>query len=104
MTRLSSGCLDCALHKPANVAHRDGEIVLSLQVDPELRSRTLARPRHHLSRRRAGAGFPARLPKIPCTAGKIPFSVVREFLREGPVCFAFSWSKRRGQALFLKIP
>jgi hypothetical protein len=45
-TRLSSrsggarsrGCLNFALHKPANIAHGDGEIVLSLQVDPELRS------------------------------------------------------------------
>jgi hypothetical protein len=34
------GGLDLALHKPANIAHGDGEIVLSLQVDPELRSVT----------------------------------------------------------------
>ena len=34
----SRGCLDFALHKPANIAHGDGQIVLSLQVDPELRS------------------------------------------------------------------
>jgi hypothetical protein len=32
------GGLDFALHKPANVAHGDCEIVLSLQVNPELRS------------------------------------------------------------------
>jgi hypothetical protein len=34
----SCGCLNFALHKPANIAHGDGEIVLSLQVDSELRS------------------------------------------------------------------
>jgi hypothetical protein len=34
----SRGCLNFALHEPANIAHGDGEIVLSLQVDPELRS------------------------------------------------------------------
>jgi len=38
--RRSRGGLDLALHKPANIAHGDGEIVLSLQVDPELRSVT----------------------------------------------------------------
>ena len=32
------GGLDFALHKRANVAHGDGEIVMSLQVNPELRS------------------------------------------------------------------
>jgi hypothetical protein len=32
------GGLDFALHKPANIAHGDGEIVLSLQVNPELGS------------------------------------------------------------------
>lgn len=32
----SRGCLDFAFHKPANITHGDGEIVLSLQVDPEL--------------------------------------------------------------------
>ena len=30
------GCLDFTLHKLANIAHGNGEIVLSLQVDPEL--------------------------------------------------------------------
>jgi hypothetical protein len=34
----SRGCLDFALHKSANVAHGDSEIVLGLQVDPELRN------------------------------------------------------------------
>jgi hypothetical protein len=34
----SRGCLDFALHKSANVAHGDSEIVLGLHVDPELRS------------------------------------------------------------------
>ena len=33
----SRGCLDFAFHKPADIAHGDGEIVLSLQVDPQLR-------------------------------------------------------------------
>ena len=32
------GGLDFALHKRANVAHGDGEIVMGLQVNPELRS------------------------------------------------------------------
>ena len=32
------GGLDVALHKRANVAHGDGEIVMGLQVNPELRS------------------------------------------------------------------
>ena len=35
--RLRSG-LDFALDKRANITHGDGEVVLSLQVDPELRS------------------------------------------------------------------
>ena len=37
--RLGGG-LDLALHKPADIAHGDSEIVLSLQVNPELRSVT----------------------------------------------------------------
>jgi len=36
----SRGCLDFALHKPANIAHGDSEIVLSLQIHPELRGGT----------------------------------------------------------------
>jgi hypothetical protein len=36
-TARSRGGLDFALHKWANIAHGDGEIVLSLQVNPELR-------------------------------------------------------------------
>src|SRR5262249_61777454 len=53
----SRGCLDFALHKPANIAHRDGEIVLSLQVDPELRSvaEITAKAQRGLSRDRAFA-------------------------------------------------
>jgi hypothetical protein len=37
LPRLRGG-LDFALHEPANISHGDGEIVLSLQVNPELRS------------------------------------------------------------------
>lgn len=33
----SGGRLNFALHELADIAHGDGEIVLSLQVDPELR-------------------------------------------------------------------
>jgi hypothetical protein len=33
----SGGCLDLAFHKLPDIAHRNGEIVLTLQVDPELR-------------------------------------------------------------------
>src|SRR5712691_2284760 len=34
----SCGGLDLARHQPADIAHGNGEIVLRLQVDPELRS------------------------------------------------------------------
>ncbi len=33
----SRGGLNLALYKPANIAHGDSEVILSLQVDPELR-------------------------------------------------------------------
>jgi hypothetical protein len=51
------GGLDLALHKRANIAHGDGEIVLSLQHDPELRSvaEITAEPQRGLSRDRAFA-------------------------------------------------
>src|SRR5437588_2498757 len=53
----SRGCLNFALHKLANIAHGDGEIVLSLQVDPELRSvaEITAKAQRGLSRDRAFA-------------------------------------------------
>jgi len=51
------GGLDFALHKRANVAHGDGEIVMSLQVNPELRSvaEIAAEAQRRLSRDRAFA-------------------------------------------------
>jgi hypothetical protein len=53
----SRGCLDFALHKSANIAHGDGEIVLSLHVDPELWSvaEITAKAQRGLSRDRAFA-------------------------------------------------